>query len=144
MAIEHVIRKGRRIEVETLETKPGAVDLSAFKSTRASPNPKPTHSRRSRLVETFARVPHDRAFALYHHRIGEAAWMVLFEIDRTILKNRGQNPVELSIDRLLAAGMARSTLTRALRRLVSAGVIQVETRPNRAPMVTHSWFPTWS
>jgi hypothetical protein len=116
--------------------------LSSEEVARFSAASKRAPSRRHRSRELFARVPNDRALALYHHRIGEAAWQVLFELDRAILKSRGKNPVELQSDRLVAAGMTRSTLLRALRRLVSAGVIQVETRPNRAPMVTHSWHPT--
>ena len=79
--------------------------LSSEEVARFSAASKRAPSRRHRSRELFARVPNDRALALYHHRIGEAAWQVLFELDRAILKSRGKNPVELQSDRLVAAGM---------------------------------------
>ena len=60
--------------------------------------------RRPKATETFARIPHDKAFDLHSHRISATAWLVLIELDRLILKNRGQNPVKLVSARLRAAG----------------------------------------
>jgi hypothetical protein len=53
----------------------------------------PGSRRRPRLTETFARIPHDRALALYR-QIGGTVWVLLFELDRLILKARGRNPVK--------------------------------------------------
>ena len=50
--------------------------------------------RRRRTKESFARIPHARGLKLYG-RIGAAAWAVLVEIDRQILK-RGKNPIRLT------------------------------------------------
>jgi hypothetical protein len=99
--------------------------------------------RRARSAETFARIPHDKALALYRHRLGSAAWAVLIELDRLILKRRGQNPVPLNSARLRAAGLKHQTRARALRQLIAARVIQVKHRGRgQAPWVTHLWYPT--
>src|SRR5262245_31325607 len=63
-------------------------------------------AKRSRATETFARIPHDKALALYRHRLGPAAWAVLVELDRIVLKRRGQNPVRLVSSRLRAVGIS--------------------------------------
>jgi hypothetical protein len=95
--------------------------------------------RRARAIETFARVPHDRALAL---KISGTAWRVLVELDRIILKTRGQNPVRLWSRRLRAAGIVAQKRARALRELEAAGVIIVRWNPNgSAPWVFHTWYP---
>jgi hypothetical protein len=89
-------------------------------------------------------MPHDLALELYwkHHIFSAAAWVVLIELDRIILKHRGQNPVKFVSGRLKKIGFARSTRHRALQQLAEAGVIKIESRgPGLAPLVTHSWFP---
>jgi hypothetical protein len=96
--------------------------------------------RRQRSSETFARIPHDRGLALRHHNLTGAAWLLLILLDRLIFEGRGKNPVKLTNHCLRAAGIHRNTKTRALRELVRAGVISVEQRPGRAPLVTHLWF----
>jgi hypothetical protein len=63
--------------------------------------------RRSRAVETFARIPHDRALELWRRRIGSPAWMVLIELDRLVLTQRGKNPVRFWSPRLRSAGLNR-------------------------------------
>ena len=80
----------------------------------------PGSRRRPRLTETFARIPHDKGFALYRH-IGGATWVLLFELDRLILKGRGRNPVKLSGARMNAAGLNRNSRRRALHRLEAVG-----------------------
>jgi len=112
-------------------------DLGKLRSDFATPP-----LRRQRAVETFARVPHDKGLALYRHKLGSAAWVVLIELDRLILKRRGQNPVRLISTRLRAAGIAAQTRARALRQLATAGVVRIEYRGNGlAPWVTHLWYP---
>jgi hypothetical protein len=56
--------------------------------------------RRQRAVETFARIPHDRALELYRHKLSGTAWLVLIELDRILLKARGKNPVRFWSPRL--------------------------------------------
>ena len=75
-------------------------DLDKLKSDLTTPA-----QHRARATETFARIPHDRALALYKHRLAPAAWAVLIELDRLILKRRGQNPVRFASARLRAAGI---------------------------------------
>ena len=99
----------------------------------------PSPQRRKRLVETFARIPHDKGLAL---KISGTAWRVLIELDRLILKAGGQNPIKLSSARLRAAGLNSQLRARAIRQLEAAGVIKVGRRgQGRSPWVLHSWYP---
>jgi hypothetical protein len=99
-------------------------------------------SLRRREVETFARIPHNRALKLYPRRLTGSAWAVLIELDRLILAARGRNPVLFWSPRLRAAGLTRHVRTQALKRLEAAGVVEVEWRGHGlAPMVRHLWFP---
>jgi len=97
--------------------------------------------RRERITETFARIPHDRALALYRHKISGAAWVVLIELDRLILKQRGKNPVRFWSPRLRAAGVLTRTRSRALCQLEAAGVIKIQHKgKGLSPWVTHLWY----
>jgi hypothetical protein len=97
--------------------------------------------RRQRAAETFARIPHERAYALYKHGVSAAAWMLLVELDRLVLKARGRNPVLLWSSALRDLGVSHRTRARALRELEAAGVIKVEKRgPGLSPAVTHLWY----
>jgi hypothetical protein len=100
--------------------------------------------RRTRIKETFARIPHDRGLELYR-RIGSAAWVILIELDRLILKGRGRNPVRLTNQNLRAIGLTQGNKARALKQLEKAGVVTVERNSQggrgKAPLVTHRWFP---
>jgi hypothetical protein len=95
--------------------------------------------RRKRLTETFARIPHDKGLAL---DISGAAWRVLIELDRLILKAGGRNPIPLSSKRLRAIGLTEGNRMRALRQLEIAGVILVKRRGRgHSPWVFHAWYP---
>src|SRR5262249_44917652 len=98
---------------------------------------------RQRSVETFARIPHDRALELYRrHPISGVAWVVLIELDRLILKHRGQNPVRFVSSRLCAVGLNSHTRVRALRQLEAAGVVEIGRRGRGlGPWVAHLWYP---
>ena len=101
-----------------------------------------TPLRRARTTETFARIPHDKGLALCRLKLGWAAWAILIELDRLILKARGQNPVRLWSPRLRAAGVIEQTRARALRQLEVAGVIKIEKRgQGLSPWATHFWYP---
>jgi hypothetical protein len=109
-------------------------DLEGLRADLKSPP-----QRRSRAVETFARIPHDKALAL---ELSGTAWRVLIELDRIILKGRGQNPVRFWSPRLRAAGIRDKNRWRGLRELERAGIIHVKPiGPGRAPWVFHSWYP---
>jgi len=82
-------------------------DLDRLRTDLAAP------VRRQRAVETFARIPHDRALELFRHGIGGSAWMVLIELDRLVLKQCGKNPVVFWSPRLRAAGLIKDTRKRA-------------------------------
>jgi hypothetical protein len=97
--------------------------------------------RRTRLRETFARIPHNRGLSLHRHNIGSTAWTILIELDRLILTSKGRNPVKLTNHSLRALGISRKTKLRALQKLEAAGVISVEQRGREAPWVTHLWYP---
>ena len=101
----------------------------------------PTRRQRLSDPETFARIPHDRALKLYPHLSGPA-WVALIELDRIILKHRGQNPVRFVSSRLRALGLCQQARARALRQLETAGVVRIKQRgPALAPWVTHLWYP---
>jgi hypothetical protein len=117
-----VVRQGKRIEVETIET--------------AVPAPR----KRARTGETFARIPHRRGLELYG-RIHGAAWIILLELDRLIFKSFGRNPVRLANHNLEAIGVSRNAKLKALRELQDAGVITVNQQGREAAMVTHLWHP---
>jgi hypothetical protein len=111
-------------------------DLARLRTDLAAP------LRRQRTVETFARVPHDKALELYRHKIDKAAWLVLIELDRLLLKARGKNPVRFWSPRLRAVGVTGRTRMRAFRQLEAAGVIRVEQRDKGlSPWVAHLWYP---
>jgi hypothetical protein len=120
--VNHVIRHGRRIEIETIT--PTA----------------PPHHKRVRAKETFARIPHELGMKLYG-RIDGAAWIILLELDRLIFKSYGQNPVHLTNQNLAVVGMPRNTKSKALRQLQDAGVITVVQDGQAAALVTHLWHP---
>jgi hypothetical protein len=95
--------------------------------------------RRARSKETFARIPHDKALKL---RVSGTAWSVLIELDRIILKGRGQNPVRFWSPRLRAAGITTHKRAYALRQLEAAGVIIVRRKSKGlSPWIFHTWYP---
>jgi hypothetical protein len=130
--------KKRRAKLYLVGQDPAEIfnDLGKLKSDLAKP---PT---RRQATETFARIPHDKALALYEYRLSPAAWAVLIELDRLILKRRGQNPVRFDSSRLSKAGIKTSRRAHALCELVAAAVIRVTSRgPGLSPWVTHLWYP---
>ena len=131
--------KKRRAKLYLVGQDPADIfdDLDKLKSDLTAPP-----QRRAKATETFARIPHDKALALRRYRMGHAAWLVLIELDRLILKRRGQNPVRFASTRLRAIGIKDQTRTHALRQLAAAGVVRVASRgPGLAPLVTHLWYP---
>jgi hypothetical protein len=105
--------KKRRAKLYLVGQDPADIfdNLDKLKSDLASPP-----ERRTQTTETFARFPHDRALALYKYRLGPAAWAVMVELDRLILKRRGQNPVRFASSRLRAIGIKRSLRAHGRRR----------------------------
>jgi len=117
-------------------------DLDALRQAQAAPAGSAFQGqRRQRSSETFARIPHDRGFELNRRNLSGAAWALLIVLDRLIFEGHGKNPVKLTHRWLKAAGLSRFAAMRALRLLESAGVVSVERRRGRAPLVAHRWFP---
>ena len=94
--------KKRRAKLYLVGQDPAEIfdDLDKLKSDLTAPP-----SRRTRATETFARIPHDKALALHKYRLSSAAWLVLIELDRLILKRRGQNPIRFASARLRTLGI---------------------------------------
>jgi hypothetical protein len=131
--------KKRRTKLYLVGQNPADIfnDLDKLKSDLASPP-----MRRARAIETFARIPHDRALELHRHRVSGTAWVVLVELDRIILNHRGQNPVRFISTRLRQAGIRGQSRARALRQLAAAGVVEVgHWKHGLAPWVFHHWYP---
>lgn len=118
-------------------------DLDTLRAATPQLTPKPPRGspRRSRLTETFARIPHTKGLALHQHDIGSVGWTILLELDRLIFEARGRNPVSLTNHNLRRYGIDRAGKWRALRKLETAGVIAIEQRGREAPLITHLWFP---
>ena len=117
-------------------------DLDALREAqKAAPSgPAFKGQRRPRIDETFARIPFDRARALYRH-IGGPAWMLLIELDRLVFEGRGKNPVRLTSAARRVSGMTKWAQYRGLRLLQAAGTVTVERRRGRCPLVTLLWHP---
>ena len=113
-------------------------DLDALR--QAAPLP-PVATRRERCAETFCRIPHARGLELVRRKLSSAAWGVLITLDRLILTGRGRNPVRLTCRSLEGTRLSRYAVMRALKQLTDAGVVEVEQRPGRAPVVRHRWYP---
>jgi hypothetical protein len=129
----------RRPKLHLVGQEPADIfqDLDQLRADLATPA-----QRRKQAKETFARIPHDKALELYQLKISGPAWQVLIELDRIILKARGQNPVRFWSPRLRAAGLKDQVRARALWHLERAGVIIIKRRgPGRSPWVFHTWYP---
>jgi hypothetical protein len=136
---EDIMMKRRRPKLYLVSHDPADVfnDLEGLRADLKSPP-----QRRPKATELFARIPCDKALALYRHRIGSAAWMVLIEIDRMVIKRRGRNPIRFESSRLRSVGIVGRVRMRALRQLEAAGAIQVAwRRSGLCPWVLHLWYP---
>jgi hypothetical protein len=90
--------------------------------------------------KSFALVPHDFAVELAKRKIGDAGWLLWFEIDRLVFSSR-RNPVKFTNQRWKTLGLSRWTKARALRRLQKLGIITFAIRGQEAPEVTCLWRP---
>jgi hypothetical protein len=115
-------------------------DLDALRRAQTAPaGPAFQGQRRQRSVETFARIPHDRARDLYR-QIGGPAWILLVELDRLVLEGRGRNPVKLTPAVREVVGLSRWKSDHGLGLLEAAGIIRVERHRGRSPLITHLWY----
>jgi hypothetical protein len=126
--------KARVVNFEEVLNRRRTAAGEARAATRSRP------SRRPRSEETFARFPHERARGLFR-QIGGPAWMLLIELDRLVLENKGRNPVKLTTEALEGSDLTRRQVERGLRRLERAKVITVERHSGRCPLVAHLWYP---
>jgi hypothetical protein len=114
-------------------------DLEKLRKESKSDSPPAFQGRsRTKLTETFARIPHARARELVP--LSGVACALLIELDRLIFEGRGRNPVKLHERSCKAIGLSRFARTRALKQLESAGIITVERGRGSPPLVTHHWF----
>jgi hypothetical protein len=73
---------------------------------------------------------------------GSAELAILTELYERHFSDYGQNPVILSSSALSKKyRIGRAQKHRALAKLQAAGVISVQTQPNRNPLVTLNWLP---
>jgi len=136
-------KKRDRLRLVSLQGDPAGIfdDLDALRKAQAAPTaPVFQGQRRQRSIETFARIPHDRARELYRH-IGGPAWILLVELDRLVLDGRGRNPVKLTPTTRAAIGLTRWKLDHGLGLLETSGAIIVERHRGRSPLITHLWYP---
>lgn len=115
-------RQGRRLEVETL--------MPAT----------PVRRKVAKLTETWAQIPHHRGLELAE-KTGSSVLAVLLALESTIYKERS-NRVEFTNDLLRLYRITRQAKIRGLRQLTDAGVISVEWRGLKSPIVTHHWYTT--
>ena len=116
-------------------------DLGALRRAQSTATrPAIQGQRRPHLAETFARIPHDRARQLYG--LSGAAWALLIELDRLIFESHGRNPVRLTSKVLKASGLTEKRKRYGLGELEDAGVIAVERKRGRSPLITHLWYRT--
>jgi hypothetical protein len=111
-------------------------DLDKLREQFTTPGP------RKKSSATFARIPHDEGLELGRLKISGAAWTVLIELDRLVLKGGGRNPVHLWSPRLRKIGIGDQTRARALHQLEVAGVVKVKPgKRGSGSWVTHLWYP---
>ena len=136
-------KKRNRLRLVSSQGDPAGIfdDLDALRKAQAAPTvPVFQGQRRQRSIETFARIPHDRARELYRH-IGGPAWILLVELDRLVLDGRGRNPVKLTPTTRAVIGLSRWKLNHGLGLLETSGAITVERHRGRSPLITHLWYP---
>jgi hypothetical protein len=120
-------------------------DLEALrKATAASPATKRGEApafkaqKRARTAEIFARIPLERARKQLYGL--DSAWALLVELDHLVFKGSGRNPVKLTTKALQASGLTRRRVQQGLNRLERAGVVAVERKRGRCPLVLHHWY----
>jgi DNA-binding transcriptional ArsR family regulator len=72
-------------------------------------------------------------------KVGCSALAVLLTIYEVWYKDYQRNPIKLTNVRLKEKGISRSAKGRALDVLEKAGLIAVERRPRKSPIVTIKW-----
>jgi hypothetical protein len=72
----------------------------------------------------------------------DATLSVLLNIVRHWFYNFQQNPVKLATTEIRGFEISRNQKARALTALEAAGLVTVERRPRKSPLVTLNWKPT--
>ena len=67
--------------------------------------------------------------------------MPLIELDRLIFESGGFNPIQLTTKVLEGSGLTRWQKERGLWIFKRAGIITVERKSGRCPLVTLLWYP---
>jgi hypothetical protein len=117
----YVIRHGRRIEVETI-----------------TPTAPARRRKRTRIKETWAKIPHHRGLKLAK-QAKNSVLAVLLALESAVHEAHC-NQVKLTNDQLNPYKISRQAKIRGLRQLITAEVVSVEWNGLGAPVVTHHWY----
>jgi hypothetical protein len=98
----------------------------------------PVRRKVAKLTETWAQIPHGRGLKLAKQTKCPVL-AVLLALEAAVHKARS-NQVEFTNDLLSLYKIGRQVKARGLRQLAAAGVISVEWRGLKAPLVTHHWY----
>jgi hypothetical protein len=118
VSISYVVQNGRRIEVETLDTGP------------------PT-KKRQRREGTFVQVPLQWASKALTATNSKKAMVCVYLLYCAWRKK--SDTFALPNGALAEFGVSRKIKYRALRQLEAAGLIVIEHRPRRTPIITLIW-----
>jgi hypothetical protein len=89
---------------------------------------------------TFVKIPYKEGMQIADH-CNDALLAVLLELTRLTFIGFGRNPVELSNAKLRSVGVTPESKRKTLLRLEKTGLISVERRGLKAPLVTLKWLP---
>jgi hypothetical protein len=92
----------------------------------------------AKLTDTWAQIPHHRGLQLAK-QVGDPVLAVLLALEAAIHEARS-NQVELTNRLLGTYRIGRQSKGLGLRQLAAAGIVSIEWRGRKAPMVTHHWY----
>jgi hypothetical protein len=98
----------------------------------------PVRRKVAKITKTWAKIPHERGFKLAK-RACNPVLAVLLALE-AVVHEESSNQVEFTNDLLKQYKIERQTKIRGLHQLADAGVISVEWRGLKAPIVTHHWY----
>jgi hypothetical protein len=98
----------------------------------------PVRRKVAKPTKTWAKIPHERGFKLAQ-RVRNPVLAVLLALEATVHEEHS-NRVEFANGLLKQYKIERQAKIRGLHQLADAGVISVEWRGLKAPIVTHHWY----
>ena len=91
--------------------------------------------REAKRLVGFIRMPWGWANALTSNDVGAKVWVVSCHILYEVWREKGR-PIKLPNGMLERAGVSPDTKVRALRKLEQLGLVSIEWRPRKSPIVT--------